>query len=303
MNTPENERPSIILNPFARSERAGRRLVELVRTCRGARIRLSVSPGDAMRRAAKAAKRGVRVVVAAGGDGTINEVINGIAGTETARGILPVGSVNVLARQLGIPLNVPGAWEIIRAGATRQVDLIRVECEEHGRPISRCLVQLGGIGLDAEVVRRVRPEDKARWGPLSYVMQSLKTFWEPLPRVTVRVDGGEAREGSFLLLGNGSYYGGPIPIFDRASMNDGLMDFCLFQPKNWFDLMIHLQAVLRGVHRETEGIICGQARQMEVASDVPVPVQVDGEFIGFAPARLSVLPGALRVVVAAEEKK
>src|SRR4051812_39401144 len=112
----------VIINPAARSERA-RNVWETILSLSNAHVEPTTGPGDARRIARKAAEDGFRIVVAAGGDGTINEVVNGIAGTKAALGVLPVGTMNVFAAELGLPRDLEEAWEIIEAGYTRAIDL------------------------------------------------------------------------------------------------------------------------------------------------------------------------------------
>src|SRR5262245_20624286 len=114
----------VILNPAARSERA-RNVWDRIQSLPGAKVLPTQAPGDARRLAREAAEAGARSVVAAGGDGTINDVVNGIAGTDTALGVLPVGTMNVFAAELGLPNDLAEAWEVIEAGYTRSIDLAR----------------------------------------------------------------------------------------------------------------------------------------------------------------------------------
>lgn len=293
--------PTVIFNPFARSERAGALWFDLCRLSRGCHLKLTKGPGNATKKAARAAQSGSPVVIAAGGDGTINEVINGLVGTDTALGILPTGTANVLARELGIPLDLKGAWEVIRAGHTTTVDLVRVDYESATGPAVRHLVQLGGIGLDAHIVRNVTHQAKNRWGALSYVIEALKSWNAPLPEISLELDGSEKVTGSFVLIGNGRFYGGPFTVFHKASMSDGLLDLCVFQSRAPLDLLVYLQAVLRGVHHKTTGIIYRHAHEVAVTSPSPVPVEVDGEFVGCLPGLLRVEPAALRILVPAQK--
>lgn len=287
---------TIILNPYAKSEKAGPLWYELYKITNQGKIRLTKGPGNATKKAAKAARKGAGIIVAAGGDGTINEVINGIAGTACTLGIIPIGSVNVLARQLGIPLTMAGAWKVIEEGHVETLDLIEIEFRDGDKTCVRRFVQLAGVGLDAHIVKQVSWQDKKRWGPFSYVMKTIQSISEKLPRVHVSLDGGRPTETSFVLVGNGAYYGGPIPVFKKARMDDGVMDVCLFQAKGSLDILMRLQSVLRGAHTDAKGIVYRQCRRMEIESESPVPVEIDGEFVGYAPAKFEVIPQALKIL-------
>jgi len=271
---------------------------ELYKACAGgAKIKLTKGPGNATKKAAKAAKNGVPVIVAAGGDGTINEVLNGMMGSGAALGIIPVGSVNVLARELKIPLTVPEAWKVIEAGVTQDFDVVEVEYHVDDEPRTRYFIQLAGIGLDAHIVSKVTWEKKRRWGPLSYVFESFRAITQTLPSITLRIDGGEEIEASFALIGNGSFYGGPFPVFHKASMTDGQLDVCIFQSSGYLDLLIYLQAIARGVQHSTKGILYHHGATVEIRSASRVPIELDGEFAGHLPARMKVLPKALKICV------
>lgn len=285
----------LILNRFAKSSRASR-LEDLVRKTAGdCRIEITEHPGDAAARAAAAVRDGCTAIVAAGGDGTINEVLQGVAGSGAALGIIPIGSVNVLARQLRIPLSIPAAWRLIERGTTRCVDLGKIEFNENGEARMRYFVQMAGVGLDAHIIRCVTWRQKQRWGPLSYVFASFRCAQEAVWRVAVRLDDGAPVEGAFVLIGNGAFYGGPFRVFNRASMTDGKLDVCVFKSTAWRDLLRYLVAIARGRQTETPGIAYHQATRVEIGSEFEVPLQVDGEFAGFLPAKVSIIPNGLTI--------
>lgn len=288
---------TVILNPSARSEKAREALRDLEQLPGRHPVVTTTRAGDATRRTIEAVRKGSRLVVAAGGDGTINEVVNGLAGTDATLGILPMGTANVFATELQIPPNLGRAWEIIEAGVTKSIDLIRADYRVDGRPHTRYCAQLAGAGLDAQIVRNVSWESKRQWGALSYVFETIKSLTDELPRLTIRVDHGKSAEGSFVLVGNGAHYGGPIQVFRKASLTDGMLDLCLFKAEGCLDLLHYLQATLRGTHVATQGVTYLQGRTLEITSPSAVPVQLDGEFVGYLPARMEVCPGALKVRV------
>ena len=197
------EKILVILNPAARSERAGGTW-EKIRDLPAATVQTTSAPGDARSIAEWAVAQGFATVVAAGGDGTINEVVNGIAGSDIALGILPVGTMNVFAAELSIPNNLPKAWEIIQARHTRRIDLVRAN--------DQYFVQLAGVGLDAQVVQATSRSFKKNFGPLSYLISAAQIALRAPPKLIVEHDG-IRREGSFVLIGNGRYYGGPVTFF------------------------------------------------------------------------------------------
>ncbi len=158
-----NPKILVILNPAARGERAKALRDRIASLSHQLVVRSTGSPGEAGALAERAVAQGYGTIVAAGGDGTINEVVNGMGGSRVTFGILPVGTMNVFATELGIPQNnLAKAWQVIKQGCIRQVDLPRANQEY--------FVQLAGIGLDAEVVRQTTPDSKKALGPMSYLL-------------------------------------------------------------------------------------------------------------------------------------
>ena len=283
----------VILNPAARSERAaglGSKIEEIVG--RSATIRLTSGPGEARTIAEEAVSGGIETIVAAGGDGTINEIVNGIAGAPVALGILPVGSMNVFAVQLGLPKGLKECWEVIQCGLTREVDLARAN--------GHAFVQLAGVGLDAQVVQATSWEFKRDFGPLSYLISGAQIAARTPPHLVIRHNG-VTEEGSFVLIGNGRYYGGPFPVFPNAQIDDGLLDVLVFKNLNYLDLVRYLHGVLFGTDVELDNVACFRADSITVESREAVPVEVDGEVIGTVPVTFDFHPKRLRVLVPGKE--
>lgn len=288
--------PLIILNPAAHSEKAVRLSERIQSICSGADVRLTSMPGDAERIALETVGEGVTTVIAAGGDGTINEVVNGLvaAGNPEVRlGILPVGTMNVFAVELGIPLNsLEKAWEIILRGEIRHLDLPFCTSSKD----SRCFVQLAGVGLDAEVVRRTTRESKKTLGPLSYLLSLAQVAGVKPPPVTLESHDGTVRSGSFVLIGNGRFYGGPFKMFRQGSPCDGLIDVLVFRNQSPWDLLRYMHAILIGQHAELSDVEYFQTNTLSLHSESPVPYELDGEMAGYLPLSLRVERGALPVL-------
>lgn len=277
----------IIINPAARSERA-RNAWEQVGSLSSAHVEATTGPADARRLARKAAEEGYRIVVAAGGDGTINEVVNGIAGTGAALGILPVGTMNVFASELGIPGNLEEAWEIIEAGYTRSIDLAMAN--------DHYFVQLGGVGFDARVVEQTTSEFKKNFGPLSYVFNAAQVAAQKPPKLVIESEG-RVREGSFVLIGNGRYYGMPVKVFKNARLDDGLLDVIVAKNQTHLDLIRYFTGVITGTHTQFDDLDYFQTQEVKVTSQDDVPIEVDGELAGKLPATFKLAPEKLPVVV------
>ena len=280
----------IIFNPAAQSDKAARLVDRLKVLSRGAEIRLSSMPGEGELLARLAAEEGYTTIIAAGGDGTINEVVNGIVGIpKVTLGILPVGTMNVFAVELGIPLNsLEKAWAIIEKKNIRQLDLPRAG--------SRYFVQLGGAGLDAEVVRRTTRESKKALGPLSYLVSLAQVAGEKPPAITIECDQGIKRTGSFVLFGNGRFYGGPFKMFHQGSQTDGLLDVLVFKNQSPWDLFRYMQAILLGQHSKLDDVEYFQSASLSLRAEEPVPFELDGEMMGYLPLRVTLERGALSVL-------
>lgn len=280
----------VILNPAARSERAVRAW-EAIKLLPGAAVQTTSGPGDARRLAAEAVAAGCRTVIAAGGDGTVNEVVNGLAGSDAALGILPVGTMNVFAAELGLPANLEKAWELIVARQTRAVDLIDAN--------GQVFIQLAGVGLDAQIVQATSRSLKKNFGPLSYVISAAQIAAQKPPRLLVEHDG-QTREGSFVLLGNGRFYGGPVTFFKDARVDDGLIDVLIFKNLGYLDIVRYLGTVFMGKHTELEDVEYFQTTELRVSSDEAVPVETDGEVSTRLPATFRISPHRLQVIAPAE---
>ncbi len=277
----------VILNPAARSERAKAawKRIEKLPHCT---MRATTAPGDARRVAAAAVHEGFTTIVAAGGDGTVNEVVNGIVGSDVALGILPVGTMNVFAAELGLPGDLEEAWAIIRGGRTRRVDLVRAN--------QQYFVQLAGVGLDAQVVQATSWEFKKNFGPLSYLISAAQIAAKKPPRLFVEADG-VTREGSFVLIGNGRYYGGPVAFFKNARIDDGKLDVLIFKNLAYLDIARYVATVFMGKHTDQPDVEYFQTKKALVRSDEEVPVEVDGEVVTTLPVTFRISSRKLRVVV------
>ncbi len=236
---------------------------------------------------------GYRVIVAAGGDGTINEVINGMGASGATLGVLPLGTVNVFAQELGIPRHVEAAWAVIENRRTRTIDLARAE----SNGVARYFMQLAGVGFDARAVRAASWELKKKIGPLSYIWAGLKTLSETHPRVEVSANGNSSVGGVAVLVGNGRFYGGRFALFPKARMDDGLLDVCVFEKCGYLDVLRYGHGILRGAHIDLGGVKYFQAERLVCTAPSATPFELDGEDAGDAPVTFSVVPRALRVIV------
>ena len=295
-------RTCIIFNPTARGEKAKRFRRHLEEIGSQATLKLTTAPGDGRRLSAEAVAEGFETIVAAGGDGTVNEVLNGLGdapgGWERARlGVLPLGTVNVFARELGLPRKVMGAWDCVRRGRETRIDLPQVEFTASGGRQQRYFAQLAGAGLDARAIELVQWELKKRIGPLAYVLAGLRALLAKPARIRVEAGIPELTAGGLVLIGNGRLYGGPFRLFPRADPRDGLLDLCVFERVNWFTLVRCAPPLLLFGRLPASAARVVQAHTIELSSPDSTPLEVDGELVGQLPARFSIARSLMRVVV------
>ena len=280
----------VILNPTAGNLETVRDWQERVESIVGRwPVRISSHGGEAETLARRAVEEGFGRVVAAGGDGTVNHVANGIAGSDAALGILPMGTVNVFAMELGLPANdLERCWEIVETGHVRLVDLPSAN--------GKYFVQLGGIGLDAQAVKETTLPFKRSLGPLSYLISAAHIAGRQPPQLLIESEDAPVREGSFVLVGNGRLYGGPFPFFKQAVVDDGLLDVVLFKRLGFLEIIKYLHDVVFSSDIRVPEIEYFQTRQLRVSSEQDVPVELDGELAGNCPVDFQMHEKALPVL-------
>ncbi len=281
---------AVILNPAARGDRAKRLRARIEALTDGdAMLYCTSRCGDAECLARDAVKDGFRRIIAAGGDGTVNEVVNGIAGSDAALGLLPLGTMNVFATELGLPTgDLTQCWELIKEGKTRQIDLPRAN--------GKNFVQLAGIGFDAQVVKETSRAFKRNFGPLSYLISAAQISARTPPHLRIEAEEATTEEGSFVLIGNGRLYGGPFPFFKQAVIDDGLFDVLVFKRLGYIDMIRYMQDVILRPQITSPEVEYFQTTSLRVTSDEAVPVEVDGELIGNCPVEFHMRSRGLRVI-------
>jgi diacylglycerol kinase (ATP) len=279
----------VILNPAARGTRANRLRSQVEAITRGAVLCATSRAGEAETLARHAAAEGFEKIVAAGGDGTINEIVNGIAGHNVALGLIPVGTMNVFATELGLPANdLRRCWQIIQQNHTRPIDLPSAN--------GKHFVQLAGVGLDAQVVKETSRTFKRNFGPLSYMISAAQIASRQPPRLRIESKNAVTEEGSFVLVGNGRLYGGRFPFFKQAVIDDGLLDVIVFKRLNYFEIIRYLQNVVFTRQITAPEVEYFQTSCLRVSSDENVPVETDGELVGSCPVEFRIQKGGLRVL-------
>lgn len=294
-------RACVIFNPAAKGQKAERfrRSHEVITA--DAEIKPTSAPGDARRLATHAVEEGFDTLIAAGGDGTLNEVLNGIGdapnGFERVRlGVLPLGTANVFAREFGIPLRPAAAWAVLREGRERTIDLPRLEIGEAENRRRLYFAQLAGAGLDARAIQLVSWSLKKKLGPLAYVWAGLRALSEPPANLSVS-DGIRNLGGQLVLIGNGRLYGGNFKVFPQADPTDGFLEVCVFPQVNWSVLIrCGFKLLLTGTLPESV-VTRVRAKSLTLLGPSTACAEVDGELAGPLPARFTVQRQTLRIIV------
>ena len=286
-----------ILNPAAgrhAGARAWQHIQQTVATTREWEYVPTRTAGHARELAESAARDGYDHVVAIGGDGTVFEVVNGLAQSAISLAIVPVGTANDFATNLGIPRQPAAAANLAATGTARPIDLCRLETAE----ASAYFVNVAGFGFDADVAWRVNRKPKHFGGTLPYIAGVLETLWRyRSPRMRIRIDGHLVDQAVFLVaVGNCASYGGGMRIVPAARPDDGLLDVCLVQDLSRVEVLKLLPRLYSGRHVGHPNISLFRCSEVTADADVRVLCQADGELVGGLPARFGILPGALRCV-------
>jgi diacylglycerol kinase (ATP) len=282
----------VILNPTARSDRAKRWRARVESLARGCTVCASSSAAETEMLARKAAAEGFAKVVAAGGDGTIHAVVNGLVGSPATLGLLPIGTVNVFAIELGLPIhNLDSCWNIIEGDQVRLIDLPSAN--------GKYFVQLAGVGLDAQAVKETSLTLKRNFGPLSYLISAAQIAARRPPRLFLESSNTTVNEASFVLIGNGRRYGGPFPFFKHAVLDDGLLDVVAFKQVGYLEIIKYLQDVFFSSDINLPEVEYFQTERLQISSDQDVPVELDGELVGNCPVEFVLRDQRLRVLAPA----
>jgi diacylglycerol kinase (ATP) len=286
----------IILNPAAGKARDLEDVVAQLARVPNGEIQISSKPGSAARFASSALRKGCDIIIAAGGDGTLNEVINGIGENlgDARVGLLPLGTGNDFARTIGVPTDLESAIDLIVIGETRAVDLVRVTSDE-----VRYFVNVSAGGFSGLVDEKLTPEMKKTWGPLAYLRSAAAALPELRAyRTTLAFDNSESLMLDLynVVVANGRYVGAGTLIAPEASIDDGLLDIVLIPQRSAAELALLAAQVALGTHLTSDAIVFRRAADLTVNSKPGMWFNVDGELVGNEPARFEILPRALRFI-------
>ena len=269
---------------------------EVKKKCDKAKIKLDIEftkyPKHAIK-LAEAAKDKYDLIIAAGGDGTINEVINGMAYSAATLVIIPFGSTNVLACELGVPSDPKMAAELITKGKKIKMDLGYAKTSKESRYFSMML----SVGPFAQVIKDTTPEFKKRWGKFAYPFKLIKLLfrykWHKI-YVKHKVESA----GYFVIIANIKYYGGEYEIADKANIRDGLLDLVIINRRNPWDIIGLIFSIASGKLNRFFRKEYYQIKEAEIYSHNKMQIQVDGEVLGLAPVSVKIIPEALNVIIA-----
>lgn len=322
------ERLALIANPTAGAA-AGRssreRLIsaaqnDLVRSGFQVEVWQSRNPEEVTSLAIQALELGITNIVAAGGDGTVNGVVNGLmqwrqsnekAAENAKLGILPIGTGNVFAYNMGIPREWRGACQVIRAGQVRQIDVglathnLSASGDEKKSKIqnpkvknSRYFLLMAGIGYDAKVIEDTSLRLKFVLRDYAYALRSLQNVvLHQGTQITLRFDDGRlyCNEAWLVMIGNAASYAWDIKVTKHAELDDGLLDICLMPFENKFISVQQAMQILMGQHIERGIAEYWQTSGLTIESEPPVPVQLDGDSWATTPVEIKIIPNALNV--------
>lgn len=286
-----------LVNPASGNGATGKRWPDLRR--RAAELGLE---GDAVlseypgHLAEAARDAGGRLLVVVGGDGTMNEVVNGVAETGAEVAVLPNGTGQDFGRTHGIPTVYDDAVRVALAGETRTVDVGRVRLRDE----TRYFANVGSAGMSGSVARRANSMSKRLGGKATFFYALTREFlaWQNT-EVTVRLDGGEEKRGAMhdVIVAIGRWHGGGMKLAPEASQDDGLFDVVFIGDVNKLDFLTTAPRLYNGKYLSHPKVDHVRSATVEIDAAEPLPVEVDGEPIGTTPARFEVVPAAIRVRV------
>lgn len=227
------------------------------------------------------AQKGYDTVIAGGGDGTVNEVINGLVGSKSRLGIIPMGTANILALELNLPYEIEAACQVIATGKSVRIDL--------GNAGGRYFACMAGVGFDAHVIQKADSKLKKVWGILAY---PLTLLWEFLfyrfRKIKVYIDDQPLpRSGYWVTISNGKYYAGKLPFAPKADMQDGYLDISIFKHRDIFHLFLYMLGIWRNEVDKIMSIEQFQCKQIVIKKGKN-GVHVDAEYLQKTPVTITV---------------
>ena len=256
------------------------------------RIRETAAPGDAVMMARESAHEGADAVVAVGGDGTMNEVADGLAGSATRLAFVPHGTGNVFAREFSLPESVEGCLDLLSTGKTISVRMAKAN--------DRRFVLLASAGFDAEVVERMNSRQKNLLGIAAYVFCGARHILRSQPALWLEFPDRARIEAQAVIVARGKKYGGNVTIAPDGDIAGKTLQVIALLRKGRWSIAKFALDVLRGKHTSSRHVLIRESPSLFVRCAIPSACQVDGEYLGPLPVRFTVTDDLLRVVVPKE---
>jgi len=308
---------TLIYNPIAGRRPAKRRreIRDAAAVLRGAGLEIELAPTErsamAHELAHTAATNGADLILVCGGDGTLNEAINGLAGSRVPVGLLPGGTANMLAREVGLPLDPVRAAAELERWSPRRIPLGKATWSTNGtstdgvpaqkEQATRYFMSVAGIGYDAQVVYKLSLPMKLWWGVTGYIMEAVRqAFRYPFPGFSCRTDHGPERIATFAAAQRAGNYGGWLHLAPEARFLDDRFTLCLFKSHNRARYFLYAALVLAGRHLHLDDVELVRTRKLDCAAQdagEPIRFELDGELVGTLPATFEIVPDALTLLV------
>jgi diacylglycerol kinase (ATP) len=236
------------------------------------------------------------LVIAAGGDGTYNEVANGLAHSNIPMAILPLGTTSVLAKELNMPEDLEKALNIALNGKVQTIHLGRITCKTHNsKPLTRHFLLMAGIGFDGETVCGVNPWVKKITGKGAYILSGIKTILKYNPsRITLKYNS-EQKSGYNAIIGKASCYGGDFKVTPDAKLTEPFFYIFLMHQKGRFNLIHYISGIINKSHLKLKDISYFKASEIEIQGNAYI--QIDGDYLGTTPSKIDIAPDALQLVI------
>lgn len=269
-------------------------------------VRFTTGPGDATHQARAALEEGHRLLVSVGGDGTNNEVINGMfeedgspVCEDACFAFYPSGSGGDLRRSLYAPPSPEALIELIQKGHSRPIDLgVAHFSDAHGVPQTRFFLNISSFGISSMVNHKVHRSSKPFGGAVAFYSATIASFFQfQNPRLTFSLDDGppQTEVCHLAVVANGRYFGGGMKVAPDASMDDGLFEFVKIGDMSRSELMVHSSKLYKGTHIHLDKVEVQQASKVSIDGPKELLIDVDGELPGRLPVTFSLLPGQLKL--------